>query len=193
MLTWNCRSHMAMTVLVNNERLLVDVGCGIQSPVTPLLLSSGQTATGLTGQEIKVELKRLTPTSMSAPVWIYSMRHGGADHPWKEIYAFPDAEFLSSDFDVLNYYTLHASPFTRIVVAQSIFFEDSPGGTSGTLSLVNNRITQSVRGEDKVIATLQSERERVDAFAKYFGLSLSAEEQAAMEGSAYALGDSGGA
>lgn len=177
---------MAIVVIIHGDRFLVDVGCGIQSPVTPLLLLSGQTETGLTDQELKVEFKKLAPTAMSNPVWIYSTRHG-ADGLWKEIYAFADAEFLPSDFYVLNYYTLNASPFTRIVIVQRIFFNRASDNNSGSLSLVNNCIMQSIRGVEEVVATLQSENERIEAFKTYFGISLSEEEVAAMEGSAYAL------
>lgn len=177
---------MAILAIINGERFLVDVGCGIQSPVTPLLLLSGQTATGLTDQLLKVEFKKLAPTAMSKPVWIYSMRQG-SQGPWKEIYAFADAEFLPSDFDVLNYYTLHASPFTRIVVVQSIFFNRIADGSSGTLSLVNDHITQCIRGVEEPVATLLSENERIEAFRVHFGISLSGKELDAMEGSPYAL------
>ncbi|KAJ3494652.1 hypothetical protein NLG97_g3941 [Lecanicillium saksenae] len=184
---WRTTSHMAILVVIHGERFLVDVGCGVQSPVTPLLLWSGQTATGLTDQALKVEFKKLAPTAMSKPVWIYSMRFGGEDKPWREMYAFADTEFLPSDFDVLNYYTLHASPFTRIIVVQSIFFDRITDGASGTLSLVNDRVMQNIRGQDEVLATLKNEDERVEAFEKQFGIKLSQEELDAMQGSAYAL------
>ncbi len=178
---------MAIVVFINGERFLIDVGCGVQSPVTPLLLWSGQTATGLTGQELKVEFKKLAPMAMGKPVWIYSMRFGGEDGLWKEMYAFADTEYLASDFDVLNYYTLHASPFTRLVVVQSFFFSRICDGASGTVSLVNDRVTQHIRGGEEEVAALQSERERVEAFEKHFGIQLSEEEMHAMKESAYAL------
>lgn len=183
---------MAILVLIDGVRFLVDVGCGVQSPVMPLPLRSGTTATGLAGQTLKVEHKKLAPTAMGQPVWIYSMRFDGGEEveaPWKEMYAFADADFLPSDFDVLNYYTLHASPFTRMVVVQSFVFDgaDGSGSASKTVSLVNDRLTQNVRGEDELVATLTSERERVEAFEKYFGIKLSQDEVDAMHGSAYAL------
>ncbi|KAJ6788201.1 hypothetical protein PWT90_02166 [Aphanocladium album] len=138
-------------------------------------------------QTLKVEFKKLAPTAMSKPVWIYSMRFGGEDKPWKEMYAFADAEFLPSDFDVLNYYTLHASPFTRIVVVQSLFFDRLRDSALGTLSLVNDRVTENVRCEEELLATLKNESERVEAFEKHFGIKLSQEELHAIQGSAYAL------
>ncbi|TQV99580.1 hypothetical protein V2A60_005048 [Cordyceps javanica] len=183
---WRATSHMAIVVIINGERFLVDVGCGAQSPVTLLLLRSGQAATGLMGQALRMESKKLATTAMSKPVWIYSMRFGG-EGAWKEIYAFADAEYLAADFDVLNYYTLHASPFTRMVVVQSFFFQRTCDGASGTLSLVKDSITQNVDGEDEPVAVLRSERERVEALGKHFGIQLSEDELDAIKGSAYAL------
>ncbi|OAA67442.1 arylamine N-acetyltransferase 1 [Cordyceps fumosorosea ARSEF 2679] len=182
---WRTTSHMAIVVLIHGERFLVDVGCGLKSPATPLRLQSGLDAeSGLTGQTLRMDLKPLAPTAVSQPVWIYSMRFGGEDASWMEVYAFADAEYLPSDFDVLNYYTVHASALTRIVAVQSLFFED---GASGTLSLVNANVTRNISGEDEPVTVLQSERERAEALERYFGIKLSSEELDAMKGSAYAL------
>lgn len=177
---------MAILVLIDGERFLIDVGCGVDSPVTPLLLTSGQMAVGLTDQELKVEFKKLAPTAMGSPVWIYSMRYG-VDAPWQEIYAFADAEFLPSDFDVLNYYTLNASPFTRLVIVQTVFFAED--GRSGTRLLVNDRFRECISNKEETSVMLKTEDERVQAFKDHFGITLSQDELDAMKDSPHRLPD----
>ncbi|OAQ96865.1 hypothetical protein LLEC1_04701 [Akanthomyces lecanii] len=111
---------MAVIVFISGERFLI------------------ATANGLTGQEPKVEFKKIAPMAMSKAVWIYSMRFGGKDGQWREMCAFADTEYLASGFDVLTT-TRCTRARTRIVAMQSFFFHASAMAT-GTVSLVNNRV-----------------------------------------------------
>lgn len=59
-----------------------------------------QTATRLTSQQLKLEFRKRTPTTMRESVWVYSMHVGDEDELWKDMYAFADAEYLASGFAV---------------------------------------------------------------------------------------------
>lgn len=81
----------------------------------------------------------------------------------------PDAEYLASDFDVLNDYTLHASPFTHIVVVQSFFFSricEAPRGPCRWSTIASGEACVA-----KSRGALQGESERVEALEKHFGIN----------------------
>lgn len=174
---------MAILVVLDQDRYLVDVGCGIYGPIKPLLLWSGYTTTGLTSQQLKLEFKRLAADATSPPVWIYSKREG--DNDWEEIYAFADAEFFASDFAVLSYYTMKVSTFTKRIMAQSIY-QDSEGRT-GRYSLLGDELWKEVGDCKGSIQKLETEKNRIEALEKYFKIFLNDEEKASIRDSEFKL------
>lgn len=177
----------------NKERYLVDVGCGAENPFCPIPLSTPSPGvTGITNQQMRVvQSEMLSPNSdQCPPIWIYSTSKSDDEQPeWKEVYAFADAEYLPCDYDVLNYYTMKASPFLRIIMAQRFFYIEKEGGEveSGLISLVRDQIKRKFAGQDMVIATFQTEEERIAAFVHYFDIHLADEETSAIQASAVRL------
>lgn len=175
---------MAILVIFQQDRYLVDVGCGIHGPIQPLLLSTEHTPPGITSQNLKLEFKKLAPDADSPPVCVYSKRDGDKKG-WEEIYAFADAEFFTSDFHVLSYYTMKASPFTKIIMAQNVY-EDANCQT-GRYSLLGNQLWKLVGDEQETVQTLETEADRINALEKYFKIFMSDGEKAAIENSEFKL------
>jgi arylamine N-acetyltransferase len=179
----SCRSHMAILVVLDQERYLVDVGCGLYGPIKPLLLSSGYTTTGLTSQQLKLDFKKLAPDATSPPVWIYSKREG--DKVWEEMYAFADAEFFALDFAVLSYYTMKVSTFTKRIMAQNVY-QDAEG-LMGRYSLLADELWKEVGDCKEIIQKLETEKDRIGALEKYFNIFLNDEERASIQDSEFKL------
>ncbi len=175
---------MAIIVIFEQDRYLVDVGCGIYGAIQPLLLSPGYTAPGLTSQELRLEFKKLAPDAASPPVWVYSKRDGDKKG-WEEIYAFADAEFFAPDFHVLSYYTMKASPFTKLIMAQNVYEEAD--GQTGRYSLLGNQLWKLVGDEQETMQTLETEEDRINVLKKYFKIFLSDAETAAIHDSEFKL------
>jgi arylamine N-acetyltransferase len=111
-------------------------------------------------------------------VWIYFQRWGCG--PWEEIYNFSETEFFPADFDILNYYTIRCSPFSRMVLVQRFLMDEKTGNLYGTLVLLDDKLSQRTESGEALLATLSSEEERVAAFEKHFYINLTMEERTAI-------------
>ena len=144
-------------------------------------------------------------------LWVYEVNKNESrdanDKPiWKAQYAFTETEFLPADFEMMSYYT-STSPrmwFTYRIVCARYLLEgdngrlDSPPDEQRVSSvrfpaLVDRQITGqiSLDGEVvkrrtgnaiEVVEVCKTEAERVKVLEKWFGIRLTAEEQAGITG-----------
>lgn len=182
---------MANIVTIQNRRYMVDVGYGADGPVTPLPLVSGEICEGLTGQQLKLEHKRLPQhRDPNQRVWVYSQRR--ANEQWEEVYHFLDVEFFPPDFEVLNHHATTKSLWASTVVAQKFVF-GSGEKLSGTLLLLRDEL-KSGDGLSKathLLGKLKDEDERITTLQEHFAIVLTEEEQHAIEGRGSDLGRPG--
>lgn len=170
---------MGNIVTIDGMKYLVDVGCGVQGPCRPLPLVASQVSHGLPSQELKLEYKSLSKhLDSSQRVWVYYQRWGSG--PWEEIYNFAEAEFFPADFEILNYYTIKCSPFSRMVVVQSFLLDDNTDTLYGTLVLLDRTMHKRTESGNELVVTFDSEECRVAAFESFFSIRLAAEEKKAI-------------
>lgn len=170
---------MANIVTIDGVKYLVDVGCGVQGPCRPLPLVPGEVSPGLPSQELKLEHQSLSiHADGNQRVWVFSQRVGSG--PWQEIYNFAETEFFPADFDILNYYTIKCSPFSRMIVVQRFLRDETSAQLNGTVVLVDDKITSKVGTEEAEVVSLKSERERIAAFVERFSIDLTTEERGAI-------------
>ncbi|KAH6877193.1 hypothetical protein B0T10DRAFT_520734 [Thelonectria olida] len=180
---WLGWSHLVNLVKINNVRYLVDVGHGSACPTRPVMLGGGVTE-GIAPQQLKLEFTKLPQHSdASQRVWVYSHRRDKGD-AWNEGYCFTETECFPSDFETFNLYPMTSpnSIFTQAVLAQRFLMSEKSDELIGSVALYGNRIKMSVRGNEQVIQTFQTEQERIEAIARWFGIRLSIEEQEAIKG-----------
>lgn len=170
---------MANIVTIDGVKYLVDVGCGVQGPCRPLPLVASTPSPGLPSQELKLEYRSLSRhLDENQRVWVYYQRWGQG--PWEEIYNFAETEFFPADFEILNYYTIKCSPFSRMVLVQKFLKDDETDGLYGTLVLLDDKLNQKTEAGEVLVATLSSEEDRVAAFEKYFSIRLTMGERNAI-------------
>lgn len=176
---------MANIATIGNRRLLIDVGYGPDGPCRPLQLVSGELKLheGLPGQQLRLVYKSLTQHSDPGQrVWVYSQRRNDGD--WEEVYHFPDVEFFGPDFDILNYYTVTKSYWTKVVLVHRFVFDDA-SRISGAHFLFRDELKSgagTTKGMD-LVEKFETESERIRALEDYFSVRLTASEKSAIRGS----------
>ncbi|HEY8340530.1 MAG TPA: arylamine N-acetyltransferase [Egibacteraceae bacterium] len=154
------RSHMCLSVVVDEQRWLVDTGFGGDGLLWPLRFGSEATQ-GSWGF-------RLVPDDRGE-AWRLQTRDAGR---WRDLYAFGDEPHHPVDFEVFNHYTATGprSPFRGRVVAQR-------AGEHERRRLVDTTFT--ITGPDGVVAERQVEPDALAAVLdEHFGIAVSADEAA---------------
>lgn len=111
----NCRVHIVniVTLQPSGDKYMVDVAFGGDGATKPIPLIHGFITPNLGTQDIRLVHEPLEEfTDQSQRVWIYQYRNG-PDKPWNSFYAFPEAEFLQSDFEIINYWRASVEKASR--------------------------------------------------------------------------------
>lgn len=135
--------------------------------------------------------------------WIYECRNG-EDKPWHSFYCFSDkVEWSVQDFGVSNWFTGHSpESFQTITVLAVKFLRRAKAGANGEkngdgddaqevygkVMLVNEAVKENLGGKTRLVQECKSEKERVEALSKWFGIELTEEEQRAIDGFTTAIG-----
>ncbi|KAI9837734.1 MAG: hypothetical protein M1819_006668 [Sarea resinae] len=134
--------------------------------------------------------------------WIYQYRNDplttAPDGGWNSFYAFSDAyAFRAADLKVMNWYTsTHPESFqtfTALVVKFLRRRRALSGKTDdvedegefeiyGKRMLVDNVIKENTGGKTRVVQVCQTEKERVEALEKWFGIYLTEEQRRGIAG-----------
>lgn len=176
---------MANIVTIRSSRYLVDVGYGVDGPSCPLPLQSGEMYTGLPGQQLRLEKRRLPQhTDPDQAVWVYSQRREPQE--WQEIYHFPDVEMFSEDFEVLNHYAMTKSLWSQVVVAQRFTWDVAikPPSTklSGTIILIRNQLKSRMGQDQEIVRTIETEEERISILKEDFAITITDDECGGIKG-----------
>lgn len=177
-----------VVTLSDGSRYHIDVGFGGDGPTRPVPIGDEQPLQNLGAQEVRVIRDRLPGTSPLEKHywWVYQYRNG-SDRPWLSYYAFPELEFLQVDLDHQNFWIINSmqSPQpTHIIMTKFIRGQDAAGKPVilGKRTLFDQTVKENMGGKTKVIAQLETESERVQAFKDLFDLELNNEEVQAIRG-----------
>ena len=115
--------------------------------------------------------------------WFYEYRNA-ADEEWNTYYGFPEMEFLEHDLQMMNWWTSSCpdSFQTKIVLVVKFVREEGGSEIVGKYMLVDGRVKRNMGGKTEVIVECKTEAQRVDALQKYFGIELTEQEMAGIEG-----------
>lgn len=167
------------------DKYVCDVAFGGDGPTVPMPLRDGVVTRNLGAQEIRLAHERL-PRSVHK-FWVYQYRNGPAK-PWNSFYAFTDSEFLEADFGSINYFTSQAPTFqkTTVIIVKFLLGPDEATGedkVAGKVMLVNGVVKRNMGGKTEVVAECSTEKERLEAIKKWFGIDFSDEEIAGIKNS----------
>ncbi|KAF2648983.1 cysteine proteinase [Lophiostoma macrostomum CBS 122681] len=179
-----------IVTLPTGQSYMLDVGFGGDGATKPVPLTEGHAIHNLGTQEIRL-IKDHIPAqanrSEHTKLWIYQYRNG-KEQDWNSFYAFPETEFLQADYEVMNWYTgsnpTSFQTFTCLVIK---FLKGRKDGEEdeeivGKRMLVNGTVKENLGGKTKVVQECQDEEERVNALAKWFGMSFTEEEKEGIRG-----------
>ena len=173
-------------------KYMLDVGFGGDGATKPLPLVSGHAVPNIGTQEIRLVHDHIPPQvdrSERTKLWIYQYRNVPTQD-WNSFYAFPEMEFLESDYYIMNWYT-GSSPtsfqtFTCLVI--KFLRRRKEGGEEGEEEifgkrmLVNGTVKENLGGKTKVVQECTVEEERIGALEKWFGMRFTEEERLGIVG-----------
>ncbi|KAL4891926.1 hypothetical protein BDV59DRAFT_203186 [Aspergillus ambiguus] len=176
-------SHMVLIVTITGQKYMVDVGFGRNGPTCPLPLIENASATLITPSEM-----RLIKTSLAESVdqtqkfWVYQARSNPGS-PWGPNYSFSEMEFLPQDFSMMNFATSKnpSSWFTQRLVCTRVILSEAAEPV-GIYIMSGTEVKKILRGESEVVATLNTEEDRVRAMAEYFGMHFHEHEVEGIRG-----------
>lgn len=180
---------MINIVTIEGKQYVVDVGFGSSGPHHPIPLEEGYTSANVGTQSLR--LIRETPpdlltnaaaaTSTAQHLWQYEYRHAD-DKPWLPAYCFSRTEFSPNDFVMMNHFTStsRTSWFTYMVICMKMVMENNE--LVGDVTMAGPEVKRRTGGQSTTLAILESEEQRIEALAKYFGIKLSAEERNGIRG-----------
>jgi arylamine N-acetyltransferase len=188
------RVHVVNIVtLPSGEKYVLDVGFGGDGATKPLPLISGHVTQNLGTQEIRLIYDTIPQqVDQSKKLWIYQYRNSTSQE-WNSFYCFPEFEFLSQDFEIMNYYTSTSQGETnfqtrRVLIVRFLRGKreedegDEREGIVGKVMLVNGEVKRNDGGKTRVVTVCKSEEERVQALKEHFAMDLTEEEIQGVKG-----------
>ncbi|KAK3987117.1 arylamine N-acetyltransferase, pineal gland isozyme NAT-3 [Cladorrhinum sp. PSN332] len=187
--------HMLNLVRINDKRYVADVGFGSNGPPFPYPLENGHDFVGIAPARGRLQYRTVDQlTDPEQKVWVYSVKPD-EETPWRDAYCFAEIEFMPGDFEVMNLRTMTSprSFFVQSVMCMRTILGDDTCTLGpkpiGKMILHRDYVKRAIGEKTEIIEKLQSEKERVVALEKYFGIKLSAGEQRAIGGLASELKD----
>lgn len=183
---------MNIVTLSDSSRWSVDVGFGGDGATKPLPLIPDHITPNIGTQELRLTRDFLPTQTERTPGlerWIYQYRNA-PQNPWNSFYSFSDAfEFSPIDFEAMNFYTsAHPQSFqTRQVLVVKFLRRLKEGSTTeqevyGKRMLVDGVVKENLGGRTRVVERCRTEKERVEALERWFGICFSEEEREAIRG-----------
>ncbi|KAH7173291.1 arylamine N-acetyltransferase 4 [Fusarium flagelliforme] len=171
-----------------------DVAFGGDGATIPMPLIDGLVHKNMGTQQIQLKrdwVPHQVHRTEETKLWIYQYRNS-QDSEWNSFYSFPGVEFFALDWDVVNWW-INSHPdshqrrnvltikFLQRPVESDASFE---GETEiyGKRMLVNGVVKENLGGKTKIIATCDTEQERIEVLEKYFQLFLTNEEKGGILG-----------
>jgi len=202
-------SHMVNLVTIAGVKYLLDGGLGPNGPPIPFPLVDGETATHIPHTRAQMRLVYgPIPQNLNqeSKVWIFQHRYDESGE-WVPQYCFLETEFLPEDIRGMNFVPSMdpASFFTHKVVCVRFTTDrertdgapGSPGEAEmegeidGSLSLNDAVLKWRRRGEKVMEIVFKTEKDRIDALEKYFGITISDADAESINGTAAAIGAAG--
>lgn len=187
---------MCLIVTIDGAKYVADVGFGGEAALRPMPLIHGQEFPILAPKRGRLEFRSLEqstePSDPSQRVWVYSARDTLDDNddsiPWVGKNSFTELECFANDYRAMNYYsnTSPSSFFTpQLIAFRAVLEKDADSDEEGDVKLVGvltfwaNEVRERREGsmEKKVLQTVSTEKERVDALEKYFMIQMSEEDR----------------
>ena len=165
----------------NGEKYAVDVGFGGDGPTKPLPLTPNIEHVNLGAQEVRYLYAPIAQFQSDHPFWIYQYRNG-KDREWHSYYCFVVTPFLDQDFEIMSYFASsyrNVNQFNNILLVK---FLRTGSQISGKRMIYGTTVRENTGGKTITLIECQNERERVDAFKRYFGITLLEEEITAIKG-----------
>ena len=181
------RSHMVnLVTIASGQKYMLDVGFGADCATRPLPLSNsletGDVFHGIGAQQLRLIYSSIAPTtSPDQNLWVFQRRYSPSDE-WRTAYCFTELEFLPKDYEIMNYYTstCRTTFFTYAIVVVKLVMEGEE--IVGEMILTGSEVKRRIRGETEHLMSCKSERERVEALERWFGLRLTGEERRVIRG-----------
>ena len=167
------------TIVYDTEQeVQVDVGFGSACAIRPLPLKENTIVPYITPAEMRLVQDCIPEfTDKSQRVWIYQVRYT-PESKWLDNICFSEAEFLPQDFGVLNFYTSQnpSSWFCQSFVCSLFLMDENEQEVQGQLTMAGREVKRRVHGQTEVLETLESEEDRIQALARWFGLHFREDE-----------------
>ncbi|KAK5113003.1 hypothetical protein LTR85_011025 [Meristemomyces frigidus] len=203
-------THIVNLVRIAGLRYLLDGGFGPQGPARPVPLEPGVVTTQIAPAQCRVVYEPLKQNlDQSQRVWIYEYRiNSDEGSEWTPMYCFTDLEFTPADVESMNFapwlnkksFFSHKLVAVRFTTSGEVLGEqkyDGPGGSpderamegeiDGSVS-INQDVLKWRRGGEKVVEwKFESEDERVNGLAAYFGIKVAEEDRQAIKGTTSAI------
>lgn len=185
--------HMVNVVRLEDGReYMVDVGFGGDGPTTPLLLGRDSAAAevrNLGPQTVRLVNQAMPGLNDDTKLWWVYQYRNSSDAEWNSYYAFPEVEFSTHDFDIMNFWLVnHPDCFQRLAMLIVAFVREGTDIT-GKLMLVDGTVKRNMGGKTEIVQVLKTEAERKEALKTWFGLVLTEEEYRGIRGHCTALSE----
>ena len=178
-----CRSHMINIITFSDgNRYVSDVGFGSNGQTQPLPLIADKITAGIFPQELRLVYENIDEnTNDDQRLWIYQSRNTPQDD-WVPAYCFTELEFLPQDYEIMNFFTSHSrmSWFTYQIVVVKMELKGQE--IVGTTMLVEKDIKRRERGKSELVQICNTEKERVQALKRWFGIELREDEIKGIKG-----------
>ena len=92
-----------IVTLLDDERYMLDVGFGSDSPTRPLPLIPGAVTRGIELQERRLVRENIAQNpDCDQQLWIYQRRHSPQEE-WISMYCFTASEFLPENYEMTSF------------------------------------------------------------------------------------------
>ncbi|WPH00244.1 Hypothetical protein R9X50_00306700 [Acrodontium crateriforme] len=180
---WN---HMLNLVRLDGQWYVVDVGMGAMGPNIPYPLQDGYETESIAPRKIRIQNRCIAEHAAenedeAQKLWCFDVcHHPGADgvDKWIPTYCFTETEFLPQDYEMMSWFT-STSPrsfFTFSVLCTKMLMDDAGEKIIGDITLFNDAVRKTEKGEREVLRELRTEQERVETLKELFDVNLEPEE-----------------
>lgn len=186
------RGHIVNIIIFpDGSKFHDDVAFGGDGPTIPLPLEDGRVHLNLGTQEIRLARDWISTQSHrteDSKLWIYQYRNQPTQ-PWLSFYAFPELEFMPLDWGVLNHWmnTHRDSNHVQNLLVVKFLRREEEDHIHGKIMLANNLVRRNLGGRTETVQLLHTEKDRIDALAHWFGITLSDDERSGIESSSLRL------